>query len=585
MGSISKSNKTVLVTRTGRGALNVSVLLRNTRTFLNAICSVQKATVRRVVALFCFSTPQLCALELELPSILADQMILQREQVVPIWGTAEAGAEVVVEFAGQKEKVITNLEGEWLIRLSPLEASAQSRQMKISATLKEEKVERVLSDILVGEVWLNSGQSNMYRPFRMLVGPAEEKQYEPIAEALRKEAAEANDPLLRQYRVGKTVSLFEEQRVGRGTWSKAVSGPVNEFCGTAYFFGKELRRELGVPVALLSCNLGATRIEPWISPQAFQEHPILQEDYQKHRKSLQKRIEDWDEEEQFAKYQKELARWEKENTEAKKKSKKPKRPEAPQQDKQAYGGLYNGMVHPLVPYAVKGALWYQGESNSKGASEKYGLQLTSLVTGWRSAWGQDKFYFYWCQLANYRQPNKAPVGDEDQWAVVQNGQREALALPDTGMAVLNDIGEARDIHPKNKIDAGKRLSLWALKQAYHQDLVCSGPLFKEARRADGKVIVRFDHVGSGLMVGRKTLLDPVREVHEELKRFQICGPDLQWEWATAQIVGKDEVEIWHEKIKEPVEVRYAWSSNPEGANLYNQEGLPASLFKAKLALP
>ena len=577
MNSISIPNRTLLIAGGGKIISNIGRLLRNTTTSLIAI-----PTIRKVATFFCFYTTQLFALNLELPSILADQMILQRDQAVPIWGTSEANAEILVEFAGQQQKAATNSKGKWLIHLAPLEASARPRQMKISANLKGEKIEHLISDILVGEVWLNSGQSNMYRPFRMLVSPAEEKEYEPIAEALRKEAAEANDPLLRQYRVGKTVSPFEVHTLGRGTWSKAVPESVNEFCGTAYFFGKELRRELGVPVALLSCNLGATRIEPWISPQAFQANPILEKDFQKHRKSLQKRIKNWDEEEQLAAYQKELEKWEKENKEKKTKNRKPKRPEAPQQDKQAYGALYNGMVNPLIPYAIKGALWYQGESNSKNSSEKYGLQLTSLVTGWRSAWGQEKFYFYWCQLANYRQPNENPVGDEDQWAVVQNGQREALTLPDTGMAVLNDIGEARDIHPKNKIDAGKRLSLWALKQAYNRDLVCSGPLFKEARKVDSKVIVQFDHAGSGLMVGRKHLLNPTIKVDEELKRFQICGPNLQWQWATAKIVGKDIVEIWHQKVKHPIEVRYAWSSNPQGANLYNQEGLPASLFKANL---
>ena len=307
--------------------LNVSALLKNAGSSALAI-----PAARTMFAFFLFSTTPLFALNLELPSILADQMVLQRGQTVPIWGTSQAGAEISVEFAGQQQQVTADSEGGWIVRLAPLEASAQSRQMKIHATLKDEEVERIISDVLVGEVWLNSGQSNMYRPFRMLVGPAEEKKYEPIAEALRKEVAEAHDPLLRQYRVGKTVSPFEAQTVGRGTWSKAVSGPVNEFCGTAYFFGKELRRELGVPVALLSCNLGATRIEPWISPQAFQEYPVLRADYQKHQKSLQKRIENWNEEEQLAQYQKELENWQKENADSKKKSKKPKRAEAPQQD-------------------------------------------------------------------------------------------------------------------------------------------------------------------------------------------------------------------------------------------------------------
>lgn len=541
-----------------------------------------KPTFNVLITLFLLSSSQLFALKLELPSVLADQMILQREQPVPIWGFSESGAKIIVEFAEQKHTVTADPDGKWIIHLTALDASATSREMKISASLKGEKSERTISDILVGEVWLNSGQSNMYRPFRILTSPAVEKEYEPVAEALRKEAAEANDPLFRQYRVGKIVSHFEPQTAGRGSWSKAVPGSVNEFCGTAYFFGKELREKLGVPVALISCNLGATRIEPWIAPQAFQSSPHLKEGYRQHQTLLKKRLNDWDEKVEQAKYQQSLTDWEKDNKDAKKKSKKPKGPEAPAQDKQAYGTLYNGMVHPLVPYAIKGAIWYQGESNSKNSPEKYSLHLNSLVTGWRSAWGQEKFYFYWCQLANYRQPNETPVGDDDTWAVVQNEQRKALTLPDSGMAVLNDIGEARDIHPKNKIDAGKRLSLWAFKQAYDQDIVCSGPLFKTVQKKGSKIIVQFDHIGSGLMVGKKHLLNPTVEVDEDLKRFQICGEDGKWQWAEAKITGSDTVTVWSDKVKKPVEVRYAWSSNPLGANLYNKEGLPASLFKARI---
>ena len=164
---------------------------------------------------------------------------------------------------------------------------------------------------------------------------------------------------------------------------------------------------------------------------------------------------------------------------------------------------------------------------------------------------------------------------------MQDGQSRALALPNTGMAVLNDIGETRDVHPKNKVDAGKRLSLWALKQAYGKELVFSGPLFREAKLEASKVMVTFDHVGSGLMVGHKHLMEPTVEVNEPLKRFQICGPGRVWKWADAKIVGKDTVAVWHDDILRPVEVRYAWSSNPEGANLYNKEGLPTSIFKTE----
>ena len=228
---------------------------------------------------------------------------------------------------------------------------------------------------------------------------------------------------------------------------------------------------------------------------------------------------------------------------------------------------------------MKGAIWYQGESNAGYRTEHYKQSMVLLVNGWREQWAQKQFPFIWCQLANKNTANNEP-NDGDAWVAIQNQQREVLALTEhTGMAVLNDIGEARNIHPKNKPDAGRRLSLWALNLAYGKEIVCSGPLYKSSTINGNKVIIKFDHVGSGLMVGNKHLMDPTVKVQEPLKRFQVCGADRKWKWAVAKIVGKDTVEVWCEDIPDPVEVRYAWSSNPEGANLYNKEGLPASLFK------
>ena len=239
------------------------------------------------------------------------------------------------------------------------------------------------------------------------------------------------------------------------------------------------------------------------------------------------------------------------------------------------------MIHPLIPFAIKGAIWSQGESNSSRLPEEYGSRLKAMIKNWRTAWGQDTLFFYTSQLANYRKPNERPVGDDDGWALVSYGQSQTLDLPNTGLAVLNDIGEAKDIHPKNKIDAGKRLSLWAFKQAYHKDIVFSGPLYKSSEIKNNKIIVEFSHVGSGLMVGKKHLMEPTVEVNEPLKRFQICGKNGEWKWAEAKIINKYSIEVWNKDISNPLEVRYAWSSNPEGANLYNKEGLPASLFKTK----
>lgn len=525
----------------------------------------------------------LSALELQMPSIFADQMVLQREQSVPVWGTTDPGASIGVTFAGQKKLTVADADGSWRVDLDAMDASADARVMVVATSHKGESTSLEYQDVLVGEVWFAGGQSNMYRPFRMLTDPANDPFYEPITEYLRNERDTANDPLFRQYRAGQNYKPYEGETIGRGNWSKAVAKDVNEFCATAYFFGRELRRELDVPVALISCNKGGTIIEAWIAPKSFESSQTLETFYSRKMEELNKKVADWDKEAEYAKYKQAVAERKQAIAEGKKvSSKAPRKPEDPMRNRSVPGTLYNGMVHPIAPYAMRGVIWYQGESNSGNDPKDYGNRMVSLVEGWRSAWGQEKLPFYWCQLANYKSVHKEPQGDEvDGYAWVQNGQREALKLPDTGMAVLNDIGETGDVHPKNKVDAGKRLSLWALNKVYGQDLVFSGPLYKEAKIHGSKVAISFEYVGSGLMVGHKHLMDPTVEVDEPLKCFQICGSDGKWKWAEAKITAKDTVTVWHKNISKPVEVRYAWATNPEGANLYNKEGLPASLFKTK----
>lgn len=509
---------------------------------------------------------------LELPSIFADKMVLQRERAVPVWGTADAGQKITITFGSQTQSGVADADGKWRVNLDAMVASAESRSMTIAAT-GEETI--TYSDVLVGEVWFAGGQSNMYRPFRMLTDPATDPIYEPVTAYLRKERDTANDPLFRQYRAGQIYKPYEAETFGRGEWSKAISGEVNEFCGTAYFFGRELRRELNIPVALISCNKGGTIIEAWIAPKAFEKTQKLDTFYNSKMAELKKEVAAWDEQAEMAKFKKDLA-------ESKKNSKKaPKKPESPLRNRSIPGTLYNGMIHPIAPYGMRGVIWYQGESNSGNDPKEYGNRLQALVDGWRSVWGQDRLPFYWCQLANYKAVIDEPQGDEvDGFTWVQNGQREALNLiPDSGMAVLNDIGEARDVHPKNKVDAGKRLSLWALNKVYAKDLVPSGPLYKEAKLEGSEVTITFDHVGSGLMTGHKHLMGPTKETKEPLKHFQICGRDGEWKWANAQITGKNNVLVFHPSISQPTEVRYAWATNPKGGNLYNKEGLPASVFK------
>lgn len=472
--------------------------------------------------------------ELAIARIFSDGVVLQREIEVPVWGTATPGAEVQVSFGDQVEKVKADAEGVWMLRLNSLEASEQGRVM----TIRSEGTSIEIKDVLVGEVWLCGGQSNMAWTMRNLRGKKTSEH--PVNLLVQKEVAAANDSALRLFAVDVVASPFEESRTVKSKtgWMDVNPKDIIKFSGVGYFFGKELRKELGVPVGLINCNRGGTKVETWTPAEGFEQVTGGTAYYEQEREAEQARM----------------------------------MPTA----------LFNGSINPLIPFAMRGVIFYQGESNCGYRSEYYGKTFLAMINSWRARWNQDRLDFYWCQLANYTDPKQINA-DRDEWAEIRNQQREVLELvPDSGMAVLSDIGEANNIHPMNKVDAGKRLSLWALNRSYGRDLVCSGPLYKDSRIEGNKMVITFEHAGSGLMVGKKDSLDPVQEVDEPLKRFQICGADRAWKWAEAKITGTDTIEVRHADVPEPVEVRYAWSQNPEGANLYNKEGLPASIFKTEL---
>ncbi|MGZ0709279.1 sialate O-acetylesterase [Coraliomargarita sp. W4R53] len=503
--------------------------------------------------------------QLTLPPIFADHMVLQREQAVPVWGQTDPNVTVVVTFAGQEKTTRSDVTGQWRVDLDALSASTESRELKVSAA--DEVL--LISDVLVGEVWLCGGQSNMDYTLGGLSKPARDPHYEPVAAYLRKEIATANDRLFRHFKVSKAVSAHDKRIDTPGTWTLAIPEQVKSFTATGYFFGRELRHELNVPVALLSCNWGGTLVEAWVPAERFSDSEALQQFYQNEMTELEANVSAWDEVTAKAKYAKALELWKTRVAEAKSSgSKEPSRPRYqanPDRSSRVPATLYNGMLHSLIPYGIKGAIWYQGESNANASSASaYQERFTALIEGWRELWGQETLYFYWCQLANFKSVNEKPVA-VDYWATVCDQQRRTLELPNTGMAVLNDIGESKDIHPKNKVDVGKRLSLWALQQAYGQSLVVSGPLYQSHKIEGNKMQITFDYVGSGLMVGHKHLMDAAVAVDEPLKRFQIAGKDGQWKWAAARIISADTIEVWHPEVVAPLEVRYAWSANPEGA--------------------
>lgn len=510
--------------------------------------------------------------EITLPKIFSDNMVLQRDIKVPIWGWAKTGTQVKVNFGKQSKKALSGESGKWMLTLDEMPASKSPKDMRIDVGGEV----RIIKNILVGEVWLCSGQSNMQEHLANCSKPSIGKKYRSIPRAIKKEMQTASDPLLRQFAVARVCSPFKTAQDINGKWIESEPKANPFFTGVGYFFAKELRKKLDVPVGLILAAWGATRVQPWVALQAFENDPQMKEYYETILARKQKLQDNFDHS-RVTRFEEKLKAI---TNPVERKVYERKRPVLPLMSKDMPGTIYNGMIHPIIPYANKGTLWYQGESNRKHYPHEYGKYFSALIKTWRQNWGQGDFPFYFVQLASFRKPNPQPL-EKDTSATVCNQQRLTLSVKKTGMVVANDIGEIEDIHPRNKIDVGKRLSLWALAKDYgFKDTVHSGPLYKSSQFNGQKVTITFDHSGSGLMIGEKHLLNPAQETHDKpLRGFQICGPDRKWQWAQAKIISKDSVEVFHPKIKTPVEVRYAWAENPAGANLYNKEGLPTSVFK------
>jgi sialate O-acetylesterase len=409
-----------------------------------------------------------------------------------------------------------------------------------------------IEDVLVGEVWLASGQSNM----AMTVNRAANFEREQKAATL---------PQIRMFTVSR-VAAEKPQDDCQGSWVVCSPETVGSFSATAYFFGRTLHEELNVPVGLINSSWGGTPVQAWTDVADQQQLPQL--------KGLldnwEQQIADYDPEKAAAAFERRLAAWKEQAQKAKAAGKRPPRrpraPTDPRLNSHRPGNLYNGMIAPLVPYSLRGAIWYQGESNAnRYAAELYGLQLKTMILNWRRVWSNDQMPFIYVQLPNFHALQTEPV-QTDGWVIVQEQMLKTLAVSHTGMAVTIDVGEANDIHPKNKQDVGKRLALWALGTTYAKQLTYCGPLLKSATKKNGKMTITFDHVGSGLVARG-----------DKLKGFAIAGADKNFVWAEAQIVG-DAVEVSSPEVPDPVAVRYGWAANPIG-NLGNRDGLPASPFR------
>ncbi|CAH8281444.1 sialate O-acetylesterase [Mariniflexile fucanivorans] len=515
--------------------------------------------------------PKALFADVKVNAIFSNHMVVQRDTKIPVWGWADPNEKVEVTGSwGKTAAVVTGANGRWRVDLQTPKAGGPYT-ITISG-----KNKIVINDVLSGEVWLCTGQSNMDFALGKFLNDSREPQYQPLVEHIRNEVANANDDQLRHIEVLQNTSLFEKQTEFKGEWISAVPNQVNKITATGYFFAKELRKRLNVPIGLVECSWGGTRVQPWISEETYMLDKDLKDYFEATRKEINETIKKMDAKDYVdADYEHALAIW-KEKGE---KGNKPKPTKHPKDDMQLPATLYNGMLNSIIPYAIKGAIWYQGESNGVYMPNEYEDYFTAMINGWRSDWNQGDFSFYWVQLAGCERANdEADKG----WATVNDKLRRSLKLPNTGMAVLYDIGEASDIHPHNKMDAGKRLALWALEKDYNKKVdAVSGPLYKSKKVKGNKIQLQFTEVGSGLTVANKHLLNEAVSVNEPLKTFEIVGEDGKWQPAEAKIISKNKIEVWNAAVSNPTNVRYAWAGYPEGANLYNKEGLPAAVFSTE----
>ncbi len=507
-----------------------------------------KTTALLLTCLSLSALPSAAVANVKLPALFASNLVLQRDRAVPVWGLADPGEKITVTFDKASTQAVAGADGKWKVLLKP-HAAAEALTLTVAG-----KNTITLENIAVGEVWFCSGQSNM--------GFSVARSRKSSAEI-----AASSDPGLRLFTFGRKPIDTPQTDVA-GTWAVAGPDTVGNFSGVAYFFGRELRRSLRVPVGLIHSSWGGTTAEAWTSASALSAKPDL--------KTLittwDQRIATYSEEESRRNYETNvLPRWqaqvEKAQAEGKRPPSKPAAPVPPAVNPNRPANLYNGMVAPVIPYGIKGVIWYQGESNA-GRAEQYRTLFPTLIRDWRERWGQGDFPFLWVQLANYRAVQTAPV-ENDGWPFLREAQARTLELPRTGMATAIDLADADnpgDIHPTNKQDVGRRLALVALATEYKQNVAYSGPMFEKMTAEGPKAWLSFKHTEGGL-----------KPQGDKLRGFAVSGADGVWHWADAEIQGNTVV-VSSPSVDKPTAVRYGWASNPIG-NLYNGAGLPAIPFR------
>jgi sialate O-acetylesterase len=474
---------------------------------------------------------QLLLAEVRTAPLFSDNMVLQQGQKVPVWGTADDGEVVTVKFRNQTVTTTAhNLR--WEVQLRALKANLRPETFTVSS--RSGKI--TYTNVVVGDVWVCSGQSNMEWSMGW--------SYEPQADI-----ASATNHQIRVFKVHKNRSEAPTTIIN-SAWEVCSPKTIESFSAVGYYFGRDLQEARKVPVGLIGTYWGGTPAEAWMSRPALEINP-------RYRKEILETYpaarETW---------RKDNEAYEAEKAEATKAGKQfEKNPPW-----QPWGGyeLYNGMIAPLLPYAIRGAIWYQGENNA-GRAEQYRTLFPDMIRNWRHDWNQRDLPFFCVQLAPFKDPKPEPA--ESDWAELRESQLLATkVLPYVGMAVITDVGDPKDIHPTKKQPVGARLALAARAIAYGEKIEYSGPLYRSMKIQGVQVVLSFDHVGKGL------------EARDgALQGFAICGEDRKFVWASAEIVGSTIV-VSSPQVSQPLAVRYGWADCPV-VNLWNKDGLPASPFR------
>jgi len=501
------------------------------------------------LTLITIAIPQSADAAVRVSSMFANGMVLQRNATVPIWGWGNVGEEVVVTFRDQTEVTHVDAEGKWKVTLSPLTVGEAA-----SLTVKGSENVVTFNDVLVGEVWICSGQSNMQWSVNVSLNP----------DLVR---AGANRPQIRLFQIPLLTADTPQEDV-LGTWRPCTPETVGDFSSIGYHFACQLNDVLQVPVGIIQSAWGGTYVEPWTSPTTIANH----EAYKPINDTWAARLQEADSIEATKAYEPLWTKWQEDWKAARLAGQptpaRPQHPEKSRWSREYPGAIYNCMIAPVAPYAIRGVIWYQGENNVARAYQ-YRQLMPAMVQSWRDAWGQGDFPFYQVQLANFLQTNPQP--GESAWAELREAQVVATkALPNFDVACIIEKGAALDIHPKDKATVADRLARLAFVDIYGvPGVIAKGPMYESVTFDGNKAVVKFNNFGSPLSA----------YYGEEIKGFELQGEDGNRAWAAAKILGPDTVELVAEGIEKPVAVRYGWGDNPV-CTLYNQVLLPAYPFRS-----